>query len=82
MILTREGAQREEVELGAQEEVAAVAPQAQLPKPVCPQGVVSTQAPEDEELPPGVSALDGFAPIQPVEGACPESVEGAEGGVA
>jgi hypothetical protein len=65
MILTREGEEREEVELGQQAEVVAPEPQAteeELPRALCPQGIVTAETLEDDqELPPGQSVLDGLA---------------------
>lgn len=67
VILTRAGEERQEVALSRPAEVAAPDPEALvavLPAAVCPQGIVTTAdgEEEDEELPPGVSALDRLAP--------------------
>lgn len=64
VILTREDGKREEVAMGQPAEVAALSPrveEAVLPEAVCPQGIVSAEVPEDAELAPGQSQLDGFA---------------------
>ena len=52
VILSRDGQQRQEIDL-----TPPAAPPETMPKPVCPQGIVTSELPDDE-LPPGVSALD------------------------
>jgi transposase InsO family protein len=63
VILRREDGEREEIDLNPQKAAEAVEPKVEpeaLPATVCPQGIVTSELPEDEELPPGQSALDGM----------------------
>lgn len=67
MILKREGEEREEVAVGQEAEVAsleAVVQETPLPRAVCPQGIVDSDDPEVEELPPGVSVVDEIVPLE------------------
>jgi transposase InsO family protein len=69
VILSRPGAPGQEVDL-----VPPSAPPETMPAPLCPQGLVGTDVPPDEPLPPGASALDeGLPPIArpPEEGEKP-----------
>ena len=69
VIMTRQEGQREEVDLTPPLPPASPEPEPELPQPVCPQGVVSSELAEAENQPepaPGCSPLDEHFP--PAEG--------------
>jgi len=69
VIMTRPEGEREEVALTPPAPPACPEPQPDLPQPVCPQGLVSSELAEAEnepEYPPGKSPLDAHLP--PMEG--------------
>jgi transposase InsO family protein len=53
VIMTREGSPSQEVDL-----VPPTAPSETMPAPLCPQGVVASEAFAEESMPPGASPLD------------------------
>ena len=60
VILSRDGQKRQEIDL-----TPPPAPPESMPQPVCSQGLVSSEALPEEDLPPGVSPLDdGLRRIQ------------------
>ena len=69
VILTRQEGQREEVDLTPPAPPAAPEPEPELPQPVCPQGLVSSELADAENQPeaaPGTSPMDEHFP--PEEG--------------